>query len=159
MSEKRLIGALTAFLALPSGATATDKEVISSDDAPEAIGPYSQAIGFRDLVFLAGQIAIDPATNEVVHGSIEEQTALVLDNLRAVLEAGGLGMENVLSTTVFLADLDDFPAMNEVYATYFESDPPARATVEVARLPRDVLVEIAAIAGRCRRPRTDRRRE
>ncbi len=137
---------LSAALALP--AVAAEKEVIDTENAPAAIGPYSQAIGYGDLVFLAGQIAIDPETNEVVHGTIEEQTTLVLDNLKAVLEEAGLGMENVLSTTVFLADLNDFPAMNEVYATYFETDPPARATVEVARLPRDVLVEIAAIAGR-----------
>jgi 2-iminobutanoate/2-iminopropanoate deaminase len=149
MTTTRRMGAALAAIALAlPGAAAADKEVIDTNAAPAAIGPYSQAIGYGDLVFLAGQIAIDPETNEVVHGSIEEQTTLVLDNLRAVLEEAGLGMENVLSTTVFLADLDDFPAMNEVYASYFETDPPARATVEVARLPRDVLVEIAAIAGR-----------
>ncbi len=148
MTRHRKLAAalLSAALALP--AVAAEKEVIDTENAPAAIGPYSQAIGYGDLVFLAGQIAIDPETNEVVHGTIEEQTTLVLDNLKAVLEEAGLGMENVLSTTVFLADLNDFPAMNEVYATYFETDPPARATVEVARLPRDVLVEIAAIAGR-----------
>jgi 2-iminobutanoate/2-iminopropanoate deaminase len=141
------IGAALALAVAMAGTAAAEKEVIATEAAPEAIGPYSQAIRHGDLVFLAGQIAIDPATNEVVHGSIEEQTTLVLENLRAVLEAAGMGMENVLATTVFLADLDDFPAMNAVYATFFETDPPARATVEVARLPRDVLVEIAAIAG------------
>jgi 2-iminobutanoate/2-iminopropanoate deaminase len=147
---QRTFGTIGAALALAvgmAGTAAAEKEVIATEAAPEAIGPYSQAIRHGDLVFLAGQIAINPATNEVVHGSIEEQTTLVLENLRAVLEAAGMGMENVLATTVFLADLDDFPAMNEVYATFFETDPPARATVEVARLPRDVLVEIAAIAG------------
>jgi 2-iminobutanoate/2-iminopropanoate deaminase len=141
------IGAALALAMAMAGTAAAEKEVIATEAATEAIGPYSQAIRHGDLVFLAGQIAIDPATNEVVHGSIEEQTTLVLENLRAVLEAAGMGMENVLATTVFLADLDDFPAMNAVYATFFETDPPARATVEVARLPRDVLVEIAAIAG------------
>jgi 2-iminobutanoate/2-iminopropanoate deaminase len=141
------VGAALALAMAMAGTAAAEKEVIATEAAPEAIGPYSQAIRHGDLVFLAGQIAIDPATNEVVHGSIEEQTTLVLENLRAVLEAAGMGMENVLATTVFLADLDDFPAMNAVYATFFETDPPARATVEVARLPRDVLVEIAAIAG------------
>jgi 2-iminobutanoate/2-iminopropanoate deaminase len=136
-----------AALALPGTALA-EKEVISTEAAPEAIGPYSQGIMYGDLLFLAGQIPIDPESNELQLGTIEEQTTLVLDNLAAVLEAAGMSMENVLSTSVFLADLNDFPAMNAVYATYFETDPPARATVEVSRLPRDVLIEISAIAGR-----------
>jgi 2-iminobutanoate/2-iminopropanoate deaminase len=138
---------MCAALTLPGTAFA-DKQVISTDAAPEAIGPYSQAIMYGDLLFLAGQIPIDPDSNELQLGTIEEQTTLVLENLKAVLEAAGMTMDNVLSTSVFLADLNDFPAMNDVYGTYFENDPPARATVEVARLPRDVLVEISAIAGR-----------
>jgi 2-iminobutanoate/2-iminopropanoate deaminase len=124
------------------------KEVIATKDAPEAIGPYSQAIRSHGFLFLAGQIPIDPKTNQVVVGTIEEETRLVLDNLRAVLRAAGMDMANIVSTTVYLRDLNDFPRMNAVYATYFPSAPPARATVQVARLPRDVKVEIAAIAHR-----------
>jgi 2-iminobutanoate/2-iminopropanoate deaminase len=101
-----------------------------------------------NTLYLAGQIAIDPATNQVKSGTIEEETKLVLDNLKAVLEAAGMTMANVVSTTVFMADLNEFPRMNAVYATYFPQNPPARATVQVARLPRDVKVEIAAIAVR-----------
>ncbi|TVQ38213.1 MAG: RidA family protein [Geminicoccaceae bacterium] len=123
-------------------------EVISTPNAPEAIGPYSQAIMAGDTLYLAGQIAIDPATNQVVPGTIEEETALVLDNLKAVLEAAGMTMAHVVATTVFMADLDEFPRMNAVYATYFTANPPARATVQAARLPRDVKIEIAAIAVR-----------
>ncbi len=123
------------------------KQVISTPNAPEAIGPYSQAMRAGNLLFLSGQIAIDPATNELMaEGSIGEQTKLVLSNLQAVLEAAGLSMNDVVQTTVFLADLNDFGKVNEVYGGFFESQPPARATVEVARLPRDVQVEIAAIA-------------
>jgi 2-iminobutanoate/2-iminopropanoate deaminase len=130
--------------ALPQGA---GKQVISTPNAPEAIGPYSQAIRAGNLLFLSGQIAIDPATKELMaDSSIEEQTKLVLSNLQAVLEAAGLSMDDVVQTTVFLADLDDFSKMNEVYGGFFKSQPPARATVEVARLPRDARVEIAAIA-------------
>lgn len=145
----------TALVALPLAFAAaspalaqdTGKQVISTPNAPEAIGPYSQAIRAGNLVFLSGQIAIDPGTNELMaDGSIEEQTKLVLSNLQAVLEAAGLSLDNVVQTTVFLADLNDFGKMNEVYGGFFESQPPARATVEVARLPRDVKVEIAAIA-------------
>ena len=142
----------TAALAvlMPAGtALAQDgaKKVISTPNAPEAIGPYSQAIRAGKTVYLAGQIAIDPKTKQLMAGgSIEEQTRLVLQNLQAVLEADGLTMDNVVSTTVFLKDLNEFAKMNEVYATFFKTAPPARATVEVARLPRDVKVEIAAIA-------------
>jgi 2-iminobutanoate/2-iminopropanoate deaminase len=123
------------------------KKVISTPAAPEAIGPYSQAIRAGKTVYLAGQIAIDPKTKQLMaNASIEDQTRLVLDNLKAVLAADGLTMDHVVSTTVFLKDLNEFGKMNEVYATYFKTAPPARATVEVARLPRDVKVEIAAIA-------------
>jgi 2-iminobutanoate/2-iminopropanoate deaminase len=125
-----------------------DERVIVTPDAPEAIGPYSQAIRVGNTLYLAGQIAIDPQTNEVVHGTIEEETRLVLDNLKAVVEAAGFTMADVVATSVFLADLNEFPQMNAVYAEYFPEAPPARATVEVARLPRDVKIEISAIAAR-----------
>lgn len=125
------------------------KDVVSSKDAPQAIGPYSQAIKHGPFVFLAGQIPIDPKTNQLLqNGTIEEQTRLVLENLKAVLAASGMTMDNVVSTSVFMKDLNEFGKMNEVYATYFKTAPPARATVEVARLPRDVKVEISAIAAR-----------
>ena len=125
------------------------KEIISTGNAPAAIGPYSQAVRFGNLLFLAGQIPIDPQTGQLMaDGGIEEQTALVIENLRAVLEASGMTLADVVSTQVFMADLDEFPRMNAVYAAYFEESPPARATVEVARLPRDVKIEIAAIAAK-----------
>ncbi|WP_144184604.1 RidA family protein [Elioraea rosea] len=135
--------AAAALVALPALA---QNQVVSTPNAPAAIGPYSQAIRAGNTLYLAGQIAIDPATNQVKSGTIEEETKLVLDNLKAVLEAAGMTMANVVSTTVFMADLNEFPRMNAVYATYFPSNPPARATVQVARLPRDVKVEIAAVA-------------
>lgn len=123
------------------------KKVIATKDAPEAIGPYSQAIKTGKMVFLAGQIPIDPKSGELkADASIEDQTKLVLENLKAVLAAYGLTMDHVVSTTVFMQDLNDFSKMNGVYATYFKEAPPARATVQAARLPRDVKVEIAAIA-------------
>jgi 2-iminobutanoate/2-iminopropanoate deaminase len=139
--------AATLALALAAPAAAQNR-VISTPNAPAAIGPYSQAIMAGNTLYLAGQIAIDPATNQVKSGTIEEETKLVLDNLKAVLEAAGMTMANIVSTTVFMADLNEFPRMNAVYATYFPQNPPARATVQVARLPRDVKVEIAAIAVR-----------
>ncbi len=140
--------ALLAAAALIATGPAVAQAVISTPSAPAAIGPYSQAIQAGPTLYLAGQIAIDPATNQVKSGTIEEETKLVLDNLKAVLEAAGMTMANVVSTTVFLADLNEFPRMNAVYATYFPTNPPARATVQVARLPRDVKVEISAIAFR-----------
>jgi 2-iminobutanoate/2-iminopropanoate deaminase len=143
------IGAVALAGLLAGGAALADKEVISTEDAPEAIGPYSQAIRVGDTLWLAGQIAIDPETNALIEDTgIEAQTRQVLDNLKAVVEAAGMTMDDVVSTSVFLADLDQFGAMNEVYATYFGDAPPARATVEVARLPRDVAIEISAIAAR-----------
>jgi 2-iminobutanoate/2-iminopropanoate deaminase len=140
----------SAILAVaPALAQSTAKQVISTPNAPEAIGPYSQAIKAGGMVFLAGQIPIDPKTKQLMaSASIEDQTRLVLDNLKAVLEADGLTMDHVVSTSVFLKDLNEFGKMNEVYGTYFKNAPPARATVEVARLPRDVKVEISAIAVR-----------
>lgn len=142
-----LAGAL--LLSVSAQAQTTGKTVIATPNAPEAIGPYSQAIKAGNMVFLAGQIPIDPKTKQLMKdASIEDQTRLVLDNLKAVLEADGLTMDHVVSTSVFLKDLNEFGKMNEVYATYFKTAPPARATVEVARLPRDVKVEIGAIAVR-----------
>jgi 2-iminobutanoate/2-iminopropanoate deaminase len=122
------------------------KEIISSEKAPKAIGPYSQAVRTGSLVFLSGQIPIDPATGHLVEGSIQHQTERVLENLKAVLEEAGLSLNAVVKTTVFLKNLSDFSQMNEIYSKYFTSNPPARSTVEVARLPRDVQVEIDAIA-------------
>lgn len=122
------------------------KEIIATPNAPQAIGPYSQAIKKGGLVFCSGQIPLDPATGQVVAGGIAEQTTRVLENLKAVLEAAGAGLDSVVKTTVFVKDLAEFAAMNEVYATYFGSAAPARSTVEVARLPKDVSVEIEAIA-------------
>lgn len=142
----RLVATSALVLAMAGIAQAQEKKVISTPNAPEAIGPYSQAIRAGKTLYLAGQISIDPKTKQVVAGTIEEQTKLVLENLKAVLEADGLTMDNVVSTSVFLKDLNEFGKMNEVYGTYFKAAPPARATVEVARLPRDVKVEISAIA-------------
>jgi 2-iminobutanoate/2-iminopropanoate deaminase len=142
-----LAGALLASVSVQ--AQTAGKTVIATPNAPEAIGPYSQAIKAGNMVFLAGQIPIDPKTKQLMKdASIEDQTKLVLDNLKAVLEADGLTMDNVVSTSVFMKDLNEFGKMNEVYGTYFKTAPPARATVEVARLPRDVKVEIGAIAVR-----------
>jgi len=122
------------------------KQVISTEKAPSAIGPYSQAIRIGNLVFCSGQIPIDPETGEFVSGGIKEQTEQVLKNLTAVLESAGATLQNVVKTTVFLADMNDFAAMNEVYARFFSDNKPARSTVQAARLPRDAKVEIECIA-------------
>ncbi|MFL6446297.1 MAG: RidA family protein [Bryobacteraceae bacterium] len=122
------------------------REVITASKAPRAVGPYSTAVRQNGFVFLSGQIPLDPENGQLVAGSIEEQTARVLDNVSLVLDGAGLTMADVIKTTVFLKNMGDFPRMNEVYAKYFAKDPPARSTVEVARLPRDVQVEIEAIA-------------
>ncbi len=122
------------------------KEIISTERAPQAIGPYSQAVRAGNLVFASGQIPIDPETKEFVSGGVAEQTEQVLKNLKAVFAAAGIGLDQIVKTTVFLADMDDFTAMNEVYGKYFAKNPPARATVQAARLPRDAKVEIDAIA-------------
>jgi 2-iminobutanoate/2-iminopropanoate deaminase len=122
------------------------REIISTKDAPQAIGPYSQAIKANGFVFTSGQIALDPSTQQVVTGDITAQTDRVLRNLSEILEAAGSGLSKVIRCTVFLKDMDDFAAMNVVYGKYFSSGPPARSTVEVARLPKDVLVEIDVIA-------------
>ena len=122
------------------------REVISTKDAPQAIGPYSQAIQANGFVFISGQVAIDPTTQQVISGDVAAQTEQVLKNLTAILNAAGSGLEKVVRSTVFLKNMDDFAAMNQVYGRYFTSEPPARSTVEVARLPKDVLVEIDVIA-------------
>jgi len=125
------------------------KERIATARAPEAIGPYSQAIKVGNLIFTAGQIALDPATQQVIPGGITEQTTRVLENLKAILEQAGSSLAHVVKTTVFLRDMNDFAAMNSVYAQYLAPEgafAPARSTVEVARLPKDVLVEIEVIA-------------
>lgn len=133
-------------MAVENQTVLTVKDIIATDRAPRAIGPYSQAVRAGDLVFASGQIPIDPATGEFVAGGIAEQTEQVLRNLTAVFSAAGLGLNQVVKTTVFLANMDDFTAMNEVYGRFFGAEPPARATVEAARLPRDARVEIEAIA-------------
>lgn len=122
------------------------KEIISTPSAPAAIGPYSQAVRWNGLIYCSGQIPLDPATGQIVDGGVEEQTVRVLENLRAVLEAAGASLQTVLKTTIFVKDMGDFAKVNEVYARYFAVDPPARATVEAARLPRDVRIEIEAVA-------------
>ena len=124
----------------------SDHGVIATDGAPGAIGPYSQAVRSGDLVFCSGQIPLDPLTGQLVDGGIGSQTARVLANLAAVLAAADLKLANVVKTTVFLVSMDDFPAMNEVYALHFDEDPPARSTVAVAALPKGARVEIEAIA-------------
>ncbi|MBI5652380.1 MAG: RidA family protein [Chloroflexi bacterium] len=123
-----------------------ERQVIHTDHAPKAIGPYSQAIRVGDFVFCAGQTPIDPTTNMFVEGDIETQTRRALQNLAAVLQAAGTSMEHVVKTTVFLLDMNDFQRMNAVYAEFFPANPPARSTVQVARLPRDARVEIEVIA-------------
>jgi len=122
------------------------KEVISTDKGPRAIGPYSQAIKAGSFIFTAGQVALDPVTAQIVEGDIARQTVRVLDNLKAIVEAAGSSLARVVKATVYLKDMNDFAAMNEVYARYFPENPPARSTVEASRLPRDVRVEIDLIA-------------
>jgi 2-iminobutanoate/2-iminopropanoate deaminase len=131
---------------LMGGCAAPIKEVVATKEAPFAIGPYSQGVKVGNLLFLSGQAAISPATNQLITGSVEEQTRQVMENLSAVLKAAGMSMENVVSTTVYMKDVNDFGKMNAVYGSYFKTSPPARATVEGARLPRDALVSISAIA-------------
>jgi len=122
------------------------KKVIQTDKAPQAIGPYSQAIQAGNFIFLSGQIPLDPKTRELVKGDIGQQTHQVLENIKGVLKSQNLGMEDVVKVTIFLKDIGDFNRVNEVYSTYFPSSPPARSTVEVARLPRDADIEIEAVA-------------
>jgi len=130
----------------PSPQPKTVRESISTSDAPAAIGPYSQGIKAGDFLFVSGQIPIDPATGVLVGGSVADQTHRVFKNLGAILQAAGVSFDRVVKTNVYLLDMSDFAAMNEVYATYFPSPAPARATIQAARLPRDVKVEIDLIA-------------
>jgi len=123
------------------------KKIISTDKAPAAIGPYSQAIQFSGLLFVSGQIAIDPKTGEFVEGGIEAQTEQVLENLKAIIEEAGMTLKNVLKCSCFLKNMDDFVTFNSIYDRYFGDNPPARETIEVARLPKDAMVEVSAICG------------
>jgi len=122
------------------------RQVITTDTAPKAIGPYSQAIRSAGLLFLAGQIPLDPATMQLVEGDIAKQTERVFENVKAILTAAGSSLDRVVKTTVFLKDMNEFATMNEVYGRYFPQNPPARSTVEAARLPRDARIEIEVIA-------------
>lgn len=122
------------------------KDVVSTDHGPKAIGPYSQAIKANGFVFVSGQVALDPKTQQLIEGGIAQQTERVMENLKGIVEAAGSNMSKVVKTTVFLTDMNDFSAMNEVYGRYFPTQPPARATVQVSRLPKDVKVEIEVVA-------------
>lgn len=122
------------------------RSIVESDSAPAAIGPYSQAVKAGNLLFTSGQIPLDPKSTAVVEGGIQEQTHQVMQNLSAVLAASGASLANVLRTTCFLKDLNDFAAFNEVYASYFDNEPPARSTVQVSRLPLDVMIEVDCVA-------------
>ncbi len=124
----------------------SSKEIVNTRKAPNAIGPYSQAIKINNMVFLSGQIAIDPNTQQFIDGDIETQTKRVLDNLKSVIEASGSSLESVVKTTIYLTDINDFSKVNEIYATYFSSGKPARSTICVAALPKNAKVEIDAIA-------------
>ena len=125
-----------------------NKKIISTDNAPKAIGPYSQAVIAGGFVFISGQIPINPETNQVVKGGIEEQTEQVLKNITAIIQAtsNNMSLKNIISTTLYIKDMNDFAKINEVYSKFFTTDYPARVTVEVSRLPKDVLIEISAIA-------------
>lgn len=122
------------------------KDVVLTDKGPKPIGPYSQAVKSGGFLFASGQVALDPSTNDFLSGDIRQQTERVLENIKGILEAGGVNLHHVLKTTVFLKDMNDFAAMNEVYGKYFTAAPPARSTIQVARLPKDALVEIEVIA-------------
>jgi 2-iminobutanoate/2-iminopropanoate deaminase len=126
--------------------TSEGKKIVTTDKAPAAIGPYSQAVRIETLVYTAGQVGLDPASKELVSGGIEAQTRQVLTNLKHVLEAAGSGLNYVIKSTVFLRDMSDFAAMNQIYAEFFPENPPARSTVAVAGLPKDALVEIETVA-------------
>ena len=122
------------------------KQIVRTERAPKAIGPYSQAVRAGEFLFISGQIAIDPATNEIVQGDTAVQAERVLHNIRSILDDSGATLMDVVKVTIYLVDMDDFAAVNEVYGGFFHSDPPARATVQVSRLPKDVRVEIEAVA-------------
>lgn len=146
MKHSVLFCAAALLIAGGASAQSLSKEIIATKAAPAAIGPYSQAIKSGQALYLSGQIAIDPQTGELVAGGVEEQGRRVLENLKAVLAANGMTLDDVVSTTVYVKDLNDFAKLNAVYAQYFQQKPPARSTVQVARLPKDSLLEISAIA-------------
>lgn len=123
-----------------------EKEVVYSTDAPKPIGPYSQAVWAGDMLFVSGQIALNPASGELIQGTIETETKAVLNNVKAILDMAGIGFSNIVKTSIFLKNMDDFATVNAVYASYFTSDFPARETVQVSKLPKDVNVEISVIA-------------
>jgi 2-iminobutanoate/2-iminopropanoate deaminase len=122
------------------------KRIVRTEQAPQAIGPYSQAVVGNGLVYVAGQLALDPRTGQLVPGDVRIQTKRVMENIKAILEGAGTSLGNVVKTTVFLRDMNDFGAMNEIYGSYFQEDPPARSTFQVAKLPRDGAVEIEVVA-------------
>ncbi|MGD9044379.1 MAG: RidA family protein [Desulfobacterales bacterium] len=124
------------------------KKIVATDSAPQAIGPYSQAVQYGDFLFVSGQIAIDPKTGNIVEGDIEMQTEQVLKNISAIISEAGMSLQNTVKCTCFLKDMNDFVKFNSVYESFFSESPPARETVEVARLPKDVLVEVSAICGK-----------
>lgn len=141
-----IFAVLTLLFSLTISGGKVERKTIYTEKAPKPIGPYSQAIVAGDFIFTSGQIPIDPKTNQIVQGDIKEQTKQVLENLKAVLEAAGATFDDVVKVNVYMRDLNEFPAMNEVYSEYFKNSPPARTTVEVSRLPRDVKIEIDLIA-------------
>jgi len=143
---KKCLSLLFALALMTTVSFTQEKKVVATKEAPQAIGPYSQAIKAGGFVFTAGQIPIDPATGKLVEGDVKVQTERVLKNLSAVLAAAGSSMDRVVKTTVFLKNMSDFPAMNEVYGQFFKNDPPSRSTVGVAALPKDALIEIDAVA-------------
>jgi len=143
---KKCLSLLFALALMTTVSLTQEKKVVATKEAPQAIGPYSQAIKAGGFVFTAGQIPIDPATGKLVEGDVKVQTERVLKNLSAVLAAAGSSMDRVVKTTVFLKNMSDFPAMNEVYGQFFKNDPPSRSTVQVAALPKDAVIEIDAVA-------------
>ena len=124
------------------------KKIIATDNAPQAIGPYSQAVHYGDFLFVSGQIAIDPGIGDIIEGDIEAQTEQVLKNVSAIIAEAGMSIQNTVKCTCFLKDMNDFVKFNSVYESFFSENPPARETVEVARLPKDALVEVSAIVGK-----------
>jgi len=143
---KRCLSLLFALALMTSVSFTQEKKVVATKEAPQAIGPYSQAIKAGGFVFTAGQIPIDPATGKLIEGDVKAQTERVLKNLSAVLAAAGSNMDRAVKTTVFLKNMSDFPAMNEVYGQFFKNEPPSRSTVQVAALPKDALIEIEVVA-------------
>jgi 2-iminobutanoate/2-iminopropanoate deaminase len=143
---KKCLSLLFVLALMTTVSFSQEKKVVATKDAPQAIGPYSQAIKAGGFVFTAGQIPIDPATGKLIEGDIKAQTERVLKNLSAVLAAAGSNIDRAVKTTVFLKNMADFPAMNEVYGQFFKNDPPSRSTVQVAALPKDALIEIDVVA-------------